>query len=49
MKKLPTHVGFIIKNHGIYCWGKTLEDAQKHLEAFEYIFKILYFRSLKGF
>lgn len=48
LRKFPNHYGFIIKNHGIYCWGDSVESAQKHIEAFEYIFKFLNFKSLKG-
>ena len=29
--------GFLIKGHGIYAWGDSLADADRHLEALEYL------------
>ena len=29
--------GFIIRGHGVYTWGETLVDAERHLEAIEYL------------
>lgn len=31
-----TH-GYLIEGHGIYTWGDTMEDAKRHLEAFEFL------------
>lgn len=31
--------GLILKGHGIYIWGESVEEAKRHLEVFEYIFK----------
>lgn len=31
--------GLILRGHGIYVWGKSVEEAKRHLEVFEYIFK----------
>ena len=30
--------GFLIRGHGLYAWGKNLGDAQRHVEAFEFLF-----------
>jgi methylthioribulose-1-phosphate dehydratase len=35
---------FIIENHGITVWGKDVDEANKHLEAAEFILQILYMR-----
>jgi methylthioribulose-1-phosphate dehydratase len=29
--------GFLLAGHGLYVWGKTLSDAKRHLEVFEYL------------
>jgi methylthioribulose-1-phosphate dehydratase len=30
--------GYIIGGHGFYTWGATVDDALRHVEAFEYLF-----------
>lgn len=29
--------GFLLSGHGLYAWGKTLEETERHLEAFEFL------------
>ena len=31
--------GLILRGHGIYAWGKTLEEAKRHVEIFEFLFE----------
>ena len=31
--------GYLIEGHGFYTWGKTLADARRHVEAFEFLFE----------
>lgn len=38
----PAVPGILLRNHGIYAWGKNAFEAKKHLEAFEFIFEYLY-------
>jgi methylthioribulose-1-phosphate dehydratase len=33
----PVH-GYLIGGHGFYTWGATVEDALRHVEAFEFLF-----------
>jgi methylthioribulose-1-phosphate dehydratase len=33
----PIH-GYIIANHGLYTWGRSMADTLRHIEAFEYLF-----------
>ena len=33
--------GFLIRQHGLYSWGKRLEDAQRQIEIFEFLFECL--------
>lgn len=30
--------GYLIRGHGFYTWGKSMEDALRHVEAFEFLF-----------
>lgn len=30
--------GYIIRCHGLYTWGRTVADAMRHIEAFDYLF-----------
>jgi len=29
--------GYLIDGHGLYAWGRTMADARRHLEAFEFL------------
>ena len=33
--------GFLIAGHGLYTWGATLSEAQRHVEIFEFLFECL--------
>jgi methylthioribulose-1-phosphate dehydratase len=35
----PQIPGILIRNHGIYVWGKNDFEAKRHLEAFEFLFE----------
>ena len=30
--------GYLIAGHGFYTWGNTVDDAMRHVEAFEFLF-----------
>jgi methylthioribulose-1-phosphate dehydratase len=32
----PAH-GLIVRGHGLYSWGKTIHDAQRHMEGWEFL------------
>lgn len=34
----PALPGYLIAGHGLYSWGGSVEDAARHLEAFEFLF-----------
>ncbi len=40
----PRVPGILLKNHGIYAWGKDTFEAKKHLEAFEFLFEYLHYK-----
>jgi methylthioribulose-1-phosphate dehydratase len=31
--------GYLIRGHGFYTWGNNMEDALRHVEAFEFLFE----------
>lgn len=40
--------GLLLRGHGIYVWGESVEEAKRHLEVFQYIFKY-YLNSKRGY
>ena len=30
--------GYLIRGHGFYTWGNSVDDALRHVEAFEFLF-----------
>jgi methylthioribulose-1-phosphate dehydratase len=37
MDREPITHGYLIEGHGIYTWGKTMHEARRHLDAFEFL------------
>jgi len=35
---LQPALGYLIRGHGFYTWGNSLNDAMRHVEAFEFLF-----------
>jgi methylthioribulose-1-phosphate dehydratase len=35
-----TH-GFLIRNHGLYTWGKDIFSARRHIEIYEFLFEVI--------
>lgn len=42
--------GFLIRGHGLYTWGRDLDEARRHVEILEFLFEVLVRREdyLKG-
>lgn len=38
LEQNPKTYGFLIEGHGLYTWGKSMEEALIHTEAFEFLF-----------
>ena len=36
----PYFYGFLIRRHGLYTWGRDLQDARRHVEALEFLFEV---------
>jgi methylthioribulose-1-phosphate dehydratase len=39
MAEHPGLHGYLIEGHGFYTWGRTVAEARRHLEAFEFLFE----------
>jgi methylthioribulose-1-phosphate dehydratase len=35
----PLAFGYLIRRHGLYTWGRDLEEARRHVEIFEFLFE----------
>ena len=33
--------GFLIRGHGLYTWGRDLDEARRHVEILEFLFQVL--------
>jgi methylthioribulose-1-phosphate dehydratase len=33
--------GFLIRRHGLYTWGRDLDEARRHVEIFEFLFEVM--------
>lgn len=33
--------GFLIRRHGLYTWGRTLDEARRHVEIYEFLFECI--------
>jgi methylthioribulose-1-phosphate dehydratase len=36
----PEAHGLLLRGHGLYAWGRDLEEAQRHVEALEFLFEV---------
>jgi methylthioribulose-1-phosphate dehydratase len=42
----PLQYGYLIRRHGLYTWGRDLEEARRHVEIFEFLFECVARRML---
>ena len=38
----PQTVAYLIRGHGVYTWGATVADTQRHIEALEFLLECFY-------
>lgn len=38
----PNLSGFLLAGHGLYTWGKSIAEAKRHIEVFEFLFDCFY-------
>lgn len=36
----PNAHGFLLRGHGLYTWGKTIGEAQRHIEILEFLLEV---------
>ncbi|MBI1319486.1 MAG: methylthioribulose 1-phosphate dehydratase [Candidatus Hydrogenedens sp.] len=36
----PKMHGFLIRRHGLYTWGRDLDEARRHVEGFEFLLEV---------
>ena len=36
----PQTHGFLIRGHGLYTWGKTIQEAKRHVEILEFLLEV---------
>ncbi len=37
-QRQPLRYGFLLRGHGLTCWGKDVQEARRHLEGLEFLF-----------
>ncbi|HEX4346989.1 MAG TPA: class II aldolase/adducin family protein [Vicinamibacterales bacterium] len=37
----PDAHAFLLRRHGLYTWGATLADAERHVEILEFLFEVI--------
>lgn len=40
LQRFPAAHGFLLRGHGLYTWGKDLQEAQRHIEIFEFLLEV---------
>lgn len=38
-RKHPLNYGFLLRGHGLTCWGRDVNEARRHLEGLEFLFQ----------
>jgi len=41
LKERPEAHGFLIRRHGLYTWGRHLDEAARHLEVLEFLLEVV--------
>jgi methylthioribulose-1-phosphate dehydratase len=41
LREIPSIHGFLLKEHGLYTWGKNLQEAKRHVEILEFLMEVL--------
>ena len=41
LARRPTAHAFLLRRHGLYTWGATLEEAERHVEILEFLFETI--------
>jgi methylthioribulose-1-phosphate dehydratase len=41
LRQTPTIHGFLLREHGLYTWGASLQEARRHVEILEFLMEVL--------
>ncbi len=41
LERHPAAHAFVLRRHGLYTWGDTLDDAERHVEILEFLFETI--------
>lgn len=41
LRDKPEVHGVLLRRHGLYTWGKDIDEAKRHVEIFEFLFEVL--------
>jgi methylthioribulose-1-phosphate dehydratase len=41
LDRYPDAHAFLLRRHGLYTWGETLADAERHVEILEFLFEVV--------
>jgi methylthioribulose-1-phosphate dehydratase len=41
LRETPDIHGFLLKEHGLYTWGASLQEAKRHVEILEFLMEVL--------
>ena len=41
LRQHPHSHGLLLRRHGLYAWGKNVEQAKRHVEILEYLLEVL--------
>jgi methylthioribulose-1-phosphate dehydratase len=41
LRHRPDAHGFLVRGHGIYTWGKSLDEARRHVEILEFLLEVM--------
>ena len=41
LKRHPAAHGFLLEGHGLYTWGRDLEEARRHVEILEFLLEVV--------
>jgi methylthioribulose-1-phosphate dehydratase len=41
LKKYPAAHGVLLRRHGLYTWGRDIDEARRHVEIFEFLLEVV--------
>jgi methylthioribulose-1-phosphate dehydratase len=41
LRHRPSAHGFLLRGHGLYTWGKSVDEARRHIEILEFLLEVV--------